>query len=120
MKTYNTLFEAMLEAGKTCREWESPRKPGVVINPEELSEIAAINDMNYPLETNAMQYAAFPDGELCLVNFETRVVCLLFRPVKAQETEQEPVKARWHFCPNCGAKILEDAHFCEMCGNKID
>lgn len=94
----------MLEAGKTCREWDSPRKPGIVITPEELSEIAAINDMNYPLETNAMQYAAFPNDELCLVNFETRIVTLFFCPVKAQETEPGPVKKRWHFCPDCGAK----------------
>lgn len=94
MKTYNTLFEAMLEAGKSCREWESPRKPGVVVTIEELSEIATINDMNYPLETNAMQYAAFPDGELCLVNFETRVVCLLFSPIKTQESKHEPAKVQ--------------------------
>ena len=91
MKTFNTLFEAFLEAGKACRQWESPRRPGVVYNAEELSEIATINDMNYPLESNDVQYAVFPDGELCMVNFKTRLVTLLYSPCNVvQPTMPQP------------------------------
>lgn len=90
MKTYNTLFETMLEAANTCRLWESPRQPGVTYNVEELSEVACIHDMNYPLDSPMTQYAAFPDGEMCLINFETGVTALLFRPV--QQAYQQPVQ----------------------------
>lgn len=137
MKTYNTMFEALIEADKSCHEWESPRSPGVVYNTAELSEITTVYDMTYPLKDMTKQYAAFPDGEICLINFQTRLVTVLFMPHKAEESEttqlqtempeaaqqqasEQAAKRKWNFCPNCGAKISENAHFCEECGTKID
>lgn len=93
MKTYNTLFEAMLEAADACQTWESPREPGVTYNVTELSEIACIHDMNFPLQSDTQQYAAFPDGEICLINFETQLVNLLYRPLQqVQQPTEQPVQ----------------------------
>lgn len=137
----------MVEAAEPGRKWESPRRPGVAYSVEELSEIATINDMVYPLDSLTTLYAAFPDGEICLYNVDSQLVTLLYRPIASEQTTLPPLQAppspvqydelpapaavppaqydesaseKWNFCTNCGHKVEPDDLFCTNCGMKLN
>lgn len=125
MKLYKTIIEATIEAARTCSEWKLTNGDATY-NVEEIEEIAGIYDVASPNVSEATYYCVFPDGEIDVVNTETKIYSPIFIPSNQSQpsisesiTSESPSDDQIRFCTNCGSPVTPDALFCDNCGARV-
>lgn len=128
MKLYKTIIEATKEASKTCSEWKQT-SGDATYNVNDLDEIAGIHDVTFPNDSEDTFYGVFPDGEIAIINVETKTYSPIFIPATNQSTPTSSLASttqntpsadgQIRFCPECGSPLPQDAIFCDQCGMKV-
>lgn len=125
MKLYKTIIEATIEAAQTCSEWKLTNGDATY-NVEEIEEIAGIYDVASPNVSEATYYCVFPDGEIDVVNTETKIYSPIFIPSNQSQpsipesiTSESQSDDQIRFCTNCGSPVTPDALFCDNCGARV-
>lgn len=126
MEAFKTLAEALAVASRAVNVWYNTNN-NTELSLADMNQIAGVQQEVAPLNDDDLYYVTFPDGEICLLDMQTKEIRRLYavRPINLQPMEQEPAiqpqaaPTPQAFCSNCGSRLEAGAAFCSNCGTQI-
>lgn len=131
MEAFKTLADALAVASRVVNTWYNTNN-NTALALADMAQIAKVQREVAPLDDPDLYYVTFPDGEICLLDMQTKEIRRLYavRPINMQPMGQAPTvqpaaqpqpsaHAPQTFCTNCGTRLEADDSFCSNCGAKI-